>query len=86
MGDVNTRIRAVLGRVGRLPVPVSALADDSDLHDAGLTSFGTVDLMLSLEDEFGIEFPEELVARARFSSIAAIGAAVRAAMEVSTPR
>lgn len=70
--DTNDRIRAILDRVGRLPVPAVELRDDSDLHDAGLTSFGTVELMLSLEDEFGVEFPEDLVVRARFSSIGAI--------------
>ena len=69
---MNDRIRAILRRVGRLPVAVDALGDDADLHAAGLTSFGTVELMLSLEEEFGIEFPEELIARARFGSIAAI--------------
>ena len=63
----------MLGRVGRLPIPVAALRDDSDLHDAGLTSFGTVELMLSLEEEFGIEFPEEMISRSRFRSIASIG-------------
>ena len=71
------RIREIVGRVGRLPVPVTTLADDSDLHDAGLTSFGTVELMLSLEEDFGIEFPEEMITRARFSSIAAISETVR---------
>ncbi len=74
---MNERIRTILGRVGRLPVPVKGLGDDSDLHAAGLTSFGTVEVMLSIEDEFGIEFPEEMITRARFSSIAAIGEAIR---------
>lgn len=74
---MNERIRTILGRVGRLPVPVAALGDDSDLHAAGLTSFATVEVMLSIEDEFGIEFPEEMITRARFGSIAAIGEAVR---------
>ena len=74
---MNERIRTILGRVGRLPVPVAALGDDSDLHVAGLTSFATVEVMLSIEDEFGIEFPEEMITRARFGSIATIGEAVR---------
>ena len=74
---MDDRIRDIVGRVGRLPVPVSTLADDSDLHDAGLTSFGTVEVMLSLEEAFGIEFPEEMMTRARFSSIAAISDTLR---------
>ena len=74
---MDDRIREIVGRVGRLPVPVSTLADDSDLHDAGLTSFGTVEVMLSLEEVFGVEFPEEMMTRARFSSIAAISDTLR---------
>lgn len=74
---MNDRIRAILGRVGRLPVSVVSLRDDSDLHEAGLTSFGTVELMLAIEEEFGIEFPEHLIVRARFGSIAAIGDTLR---------
>ncbi len=74
---MDDRIREIVGRVGRLPVPVSTLADDSDLHDAGLTSFGTVEVMLSLEEAFGVEFPEEMMTRARFSSIAAISDTLR---------
>ena len=68
----NDRIRAVLGRVARLPVPVASLHGDTDLHEAGMTSFGTVELMMALEEEFEVEFPEDLVARARFGSIDAI--------------
>ena len=56
---------------------MATLRDDSDLHDAGLTSFGTVDLMASLKDEFGVECPEDLVGRARFISIDAIGDTLR---------
>ena len=74
---MDDRIREIVGRVGRLPVPVSTLADDSDLHDAGLTSFGTVEVMLSLEEAFGVEFPEEMMTRARFSSSAAISDTLR---------
>ena len=74
---MDDRIREIVGRVGRLPVPVSTLADDSDLHDAGLTSFGTVEVMLSLEEAFGVEFPEEMMTRARFRSIAAISDTLR---------
>lgn len=76
---MSDRIRAVLDRVARLRVPAASLRDDSDLHDAGLTSFGAVELMLSLEDEFGVEFPEALITRAGFGSISAIGASIRAA-------
>jgi acyl carrier protein len=48
------------------------LADDTDLFGAGLTSHGSVELMLALEAEFGVVFPDEALTRATFSSIGSI--------------
>ncbi|SON57463.1 Aminoacyl carrier protein [Hartmannibacter diazotrophicus] len=53
-----------------------ALDETSDLYDAGLTSFASVQLMLGLEDTFDIEFPETMLNRRTFQSIASIAAAV----------
>ncbi|ADZ72342.1 acyl carrier protein [Polymorphum gilvum] len=73
---MNTRIRELLARHGALPVGVDSLADEADLYEAGLTSFASVQLMLALEEAFDIEFPDSLLNRKSFSSIAAISAAV----------
>ncbi|MGV9480984.1 acyl carrier protein, partial [Gordonia aichiensis] len=40
-----------------------------DLFAVGLTSHASVNVMLALEDEFDIEFPDEALKRATFSSI-----------------
>ena len=56
--------------------PVDTLADNADLYEAGLSSFASVQLMLAIEDTFDIEFPENLLNRKTFASIAAIAAAV----------
>jgi len=40
--------------------------------DAGLTSLATVGLMLALEDEFDIEFPDSMLSRKTFGSIESI--------------
>jgi acyl carrier protein len=69
---ITDSIRTVLHEHGRLAVAVSSLADDSDLYEAGLTSHASVTLMLALEDRFDIEFPERMLRRAAFASIAAI--------------
>ena len=69
------RIRQLVAEHGRLAVDVQALPEEADLHDAGLSS-SSVQLMLALEDEFGIEFPERLLSRATFRSLAALRAAV----------
>jgi acyl carrier protein len=75
-GRVNETIRATLRDHGNLMTSVEELADDTDLYDAGLTSMATVTVMLALEDGFDIEFPESVLSRKTFSSIASIQAAV----------
>jgi len=69
-------IRSILRRHGRLAVEVDALSDDSDLYDAGLTSHASVNLMLALEQQFDLEFPERMLRRRTFESIRSIAAAI----------
>ena len=70
--DITNSIRAILREHGRLAVDVAVLADDSNLYEAGLTSHASVTLMLALEERFDIEFPERMLRRGAFASIAAI--------------
>ena len=70
------RVRAVVAVHGRLAVDVETLMDDDDLYRAGLTSHASVNLMLALEDAFDIEFPERLLRRQTFESVAAISEAI----------
>ena len=69
-------IRGVLGAHARLAVPADAITDDMNLYDAGMTSHASVTVMLALEDTFDIEFPERMLRKATFSSVAAIRDAV----------
>jgi acyl carrier protein len=69
---MHATIREILTAHGRLPVDVATLADSQDLYAAGLTSFSAVQVMLGLEEAFDIEFPERMLNRKTFSSIAAI--------------
>lgn len=69
-------IRAIVKEHGRLPVDVASLTDDADLYSAGLTSHASVNLMLALESKFDLEFPERMLRRKSFESIAAIRAAI----------
>ena len=71
---ITDDIRAILRDHGRLAVDVSSLGDQTDLYDAGLTSHASVNLMLALEERFDIEFPERMLRRGSFASIAAIRA------------
>jgi acyl carrier protein len=74
--DTSARIRNVLKEHGRLSVDVAKLSDEGDLYEAGLTSHASVSIMLALEGEFGIEFPDQMLSRGVFSSVAAIRNAV----------
>ena len=69
-------IRAIVREHGRLTADVSTLAEDADLYQAGLTSHASVNLMLALEDRFEVEFPDRMLRRGVFGSLAAIRAAI----------
>jgi acyl carrier protein len=73
---MNDRIRQAIQDHARLPVDVATLADDQDLYTAGMTSHASVNVMLALEDAFDIEFPDRMLKRSVFESIAAISAAL----------
>lgn len=66
------KVREILSAHGRLTTPVDSLQNDSDLYQAGLTSLATVGLMLALEDEFDLEFPDSVLSRKTFGSINSI--------------
>jgi acyl carrier protein len=73
---MNQKIRAIVLQHAKLSVEPGSLADDSDLYDAGMSSHASVHLMLALENEFEIEFPDSLLTRDVFRSIGSISAAV----------
>lgn len=75
---MNETIRGLLTKLGGLPVAVDSIADDADLYAAGLSSFASVQLMLGLEEEFDMEFPDNLLNRKSFASIGAITSTVDA--------
>ena len=73
---VDEKILAVLAEHGRLPVAPATLNDDDDLYAAGMTSHASISVMLGLEDAFDVEFPDRMLTREVFSSIASIRAAL----------
>ena len=72
----DDEIRGILREHVRLTVDVNALDADADLYRAGMTSHASVNLMLAIEDKFGVEFPERMLRRKTFETIAAIRGAV----------
>lgn len=70
--DFEPQIRQVLREHGRLNRDVGELGPDTDLYQSGLTSHASVNVMLALESAFDVEFPDHMLKRSVFSSIAAI--------------
>ncbi len=69
-------IRSVLGKYGRLAVDLATLTDNCDLYRCGLTSHAGINVMLALEDAFDVEFPDEMLLKRTFESVASIRNAV----------
>ena len=76
-------IRGLLAAVTKLRVDAADLATTDDLYAAGLSSLATVDLMLSIEDHFEIEFTSDWLNRRTFASVGALAKAVTALQESS---
>ncbi|MDZ4693889.1 MAG: acyl carrier protein [Deltaproteobacteria bacterium] len=74
--NIPERVRKILAQHGRLGSDVAALADTADLYAAGMTSRASVNVMVALETEFNIEFPDAMLRRDVFESVAAISTAV----------
>ena len=73
---MNERIRQVIEEHANLDAEIAKLGDDADLYEAGMTSHASVNVMVALEDAFGVEFPDEMLKREVFESVAAIAAAL----------
>jgi acyl carrier protein len=76
MSDNAAKIRSILKEHGRLTKDADAIAADADLYQAGMTSHASVNVMLALEGEFDVEFPDAMLKRSSFESIAAIGGVI----------
>ncbi len=76
MTPTSDTIRAILREHGRLASDAGALLDETDLYQAGMTSHASVNVMLALEGKFDVEFPDRMLKRSVFESIAAIRAAI----------
>ncbi|MDD0814886.1 acyl carrier protein [Curvibacter sp. HBC28] len=74
---MNTALREIFAKQGRLAQALEGLNDDADLFAAGLDSLAIVNVMLAVEDRFEVEIPDEHLNRATFSSISALAAVLR---------
>ncbi|MFJ2726034.1 acyl carrier protein [Streptomyces collinus] len=72
--DFEQLLRSVLPRLaGQDPIDPAR-----DLKEAGLDSMATIELLVRLEDAYGVEFPEETLTAATFATPAALWGVLRA--------
>lgn len=84
--SLETRIRAVLRDHGRLNAPADQIGSGADLYQAGMTSHASVNVMLALEGAFDVEFPDHMLKRSVFNSIASIRDALAELEQARTMR
>ncbi len=75
--SIDAEIRKVLAAHARLGGDAQTLDAEADLYQAGMSSHASVNVMLALEGAFDIEFPDHMLNRSVFSSVAAIRSAVQ---------
>lgn len=73
---IVTKIRKILADHGRLTKDPYTIEEGADLYQAGMTSHASVNVMLALEGEFDIEFPDHLLKRSVFESISAMSSTI----------
>ena len=66
---MQDQIREVLAAHGRMEVDLRDVDDQANLYELGLTSLASVNVMLALEDAFGVEFPDEVLKKCTFASV-----------------
>ena len=74
--SVNDQIRTILGEHAKLSTDIASVGDGDDLYAAGMTSHASVTVMLALEDEWDIEFPQRMLKKGTFASVDAIAEAL----------
>jgi len=70
--DVHKRITALVTSILTQNALPAALAPDTRLVDAGLTSMDMVNLMLGVEAEFDFTIPQDKITPENFQSVATL--------------
>lgn len=75
MEQIKERVRKTVTELTEIDQD-KLLKDDDDLFFNGMSSRASVALMLGLESEFDIEFPESMLHRDNFKSVDCISKAI----------
>lgn len=72
-------VRALVMKQLNLSTHGYHLGPEDNLWDLGMTSLTCLGILLSVEDEFGLELPEDALKESTFRTLTTISAAVEAA-------
>jgi acyl carrier protein len=73
---IELAVRDALRDHGRLSADAHSIDRAANLYEGGMTSHASVNVMLTLEGRFDLEFPDAMLTREVFSSVANIAAAL----------
>ena len=76
--DIRDQLRKIVKDHAGLNLPLDKIEDSTDLYRAGMSSQSSVVLMIAVEAQFGIEFPDAMLSRDVFSNIESIASAIEA--------
>jgi acyl carrier protein len=62
---MESQVRDILAAHARMPGDAHNVDSSADLYQLGLTSHASVNVMLAIEDEFDVEFPDGFSRRRR---------------------
>lgn len=77
------RIRQIVREHAGLGPAFEKIDSSTDLYRSGMTSYASVVLMIALENEFDLEFPDSMLSRNVFESIDSIAAAIESLQQVN---
>jgi acyl carrier protein len=80
---MRDQIRDVLAAHGRMAIDPHEVDEQADLYELGMTSHASVDVMLALEEEFDIEFPDEVLKKSTFESVHNIAQVIESLVKTS---
>ena len=79
---MKDRIRKIVADHARLGLELQRVEHSTNLYRAGMTSSASVALMIALENEFDLEFPDGMLSRSVFESIDSIANAIESLQQV----
>ena len=80
---MQDQIRDVLANHGRMAIDAREVDEQADLYELGLTSHASVDVMLALEEEFDIEFPDEVLKKSTYEYVHNIAQVIEGLVKTS---